>query len=149
MALKTAQKMTSSLGLLLFSLNFLACSSKPAATAPPELPRIPASGKSDGDKLPSTFNKHSVGTEQIQTNYCWVVKIDPAEPDLQRYFMPTVSPQHLLTEADIGKYTVLGEVHYFGFGGDGYPKFKDAARKAVSYDEAVQILETNDDCTAW
>ena len=129
-------------------LALSACASKTAPTTP-ENARIPASGKMSEEKLPSSFNKHSFGSEVVQTNYCWIVKIDRSEPNLQRYFMGSAAAPALLTENDIGKFTVLGEIQYSGFGGDGYPKFTDPANKAVSYDDAVKILETDDDCTAW
>jgi hypothetical protein len=140
-------KIILSLGLLV-GMGLGACSSKPTANTPPETPRVPAAASHD-EKLPSTFFKHGVGTEVVQTNYCWIVKIDPSEPDLQRYFMAGTPADMKLSEADIGKYTILGEIHYNGFGGDGYPKYRDAAHRAVSYDEALQILQTNEDCTEW
>ena len=136
------------IALGLFSgFSLISCSSKPTANSSPETPRIPAT--SDQEKLPSTFHKHGVGTEVVQTNYCWIVKIDRSVPDLQRYFITGIDTKYQLTDEDIGKYTVLGQINYNGFGGDGYAKIRDIDHKAVSYDEAVNILNTIDDCTDW
>jgi hypothetical protein len=100
---------------------------------------------SSSDQLPSTYHRHGEG-EGSESNACWVVKIDSKDFELQRYFVPGQGVPAELTQQDLGKFTVLGETHLNGFGGDGYPKLVDRDHPAMSYDDAVNVLQTNERC---
>jgi hypothetical protein len=106
-------------------------------------------GASAPQRLLFIRNVHKSGTdgdEVIERNDCWIVKIEPGNTDIFRYFSPTQGAPAKLHSADIGKYAAVGETHYNGFGGSTHPEFLDDDHRAVSYDEAVKILKTSEDC---
>ena len=111
------------------------------------LPRVNAASATHADELPSAF--HSVyldGKWDADVN-CWIAKIDlksdffrlneDGHPALAEFF----------TASDDGKFTVLRHVQSKLIGGGMPPQFIDSRNTAVSYEQAVKMLRTNEGCS--